>query len=321
MKRKLSFIWDWEIPLDWRFQDQDGIWAALRILAKDWDVQVITRGAEYTCTHAGLQWHFTAMPAAAISQFDTDIVLCWGSLDRPWWQEIQRHCPRLSMALCFAGGPTQHPNTALFGHIFVESAVYERAFQVQSIPTSRAFGTNTAFFTPMNLPQRWEAIYPSAFCAHKQIELFCKSTYDRGLVVGGHNEEALVGKALSLGTHVLPRVSADTLRWLYNMSMCCVMPAGPDGGGQRICLEAMSCGLPVIIVDNNDKCQDFTSAPGCILVSPFAEDIRDAISGIAQHRLDKPAIRKWVQDNYNETQYAQQLHEPLDQLCPANSTS
>lgn len=324
MKRKLAFLWDWEIPMEWRFQDQDGIWAALRIMAREWDVRVFTRGAgPHSTHHDGLQWQFTTMPELGISEFKPDVILCWGSLDRPWWELVHKH-NGVPMALCFAGGPTQHPYLSYFQHVFVESQVYEDAFAAQGITVSRAFGTNTKFFISRRVRKVWRAIYPSAFCRHKQIELFCQAVRDGGLVVGGHNDEALVGKALSLGTSVLPRVSANTLRWLYNMSGCCVVPAGPDGGGQRVCLEAMSCGIPVIVMDNNDKCKDFLSAPGCTTVEPFPSEIREVVDVIyksGRYPAEPIYIREWVVENYGEGKYAEALARPLEVLCQTSSTS
>lgn len=290
---RIAFVKDWHDEPEHLAGNKDGILAAVDILTKRHHVDFFHRN------------NWEGRPP----QDNYDVLLCWGSLDRPWHGQLPKNIPAL---LCFAGGPTDHPFLANFQHVFVESKVYEDAFRSQGVSVSRAFGTNEQLFRPEpRTPKVFDAIYPASFCFHKNQELFARALGSRGLCVGPQNEEAIVGRCLQLGTPVLGRVSSKTLCDLFNMASCTVIPNGPNGGSQRTVLESLACNVPVVCADDNDKCREFIEESGFgLIVPPIAEAIREAVAEV-MHTAWTPRGRDYILSKWTSTHYADALEQGI----------
>lgn len=184
-----------------------------------------------------------------------DFVLFWGALNR------LQHEQKLfkNQGLCFAGGPTFHPNIKNFDIIFAESRVDFKELNKWGINTLQAFGTNTQLFRPIQgQPKVWDYIYPAAFAKWKHHEIFIKEIRDKKALAVGYMqpddwEKECYEVCLKDGVTVLPWVPYNVMPWLYNASKVCLITADEYGGCQRSVLEAKACGIDVVIVSDSPK--------------------------------------------------------------------
>ena len=314
-RTRSAFLPDWTVPLDEQFCYQDGIREAIRLLSLKHNLLWVTGGRDSTINCQSYNLHLVnneQKMLTLVDSFNPDVLLCWGSLDRPWHRSLHERFPKLPKVLCFAGGPTDHVAKSYFNVIVVESQKYLDEFTKIGVAAMRGFGTNTKVFKYLKRPKVWDAIYPASLCFHKNIELFCKSTNERGLCVGNHNEPTLVSKVLQLHTHLLSRVDSYALTHLYNMSRVTLITAGPDGGAQRVVLESMSCGTPVIVMSDNDKCVEFVESSGFGKVThAIEEDIRDCLQGLISAKLDPFLGINYVRKHWSENHYADSIESAL----------
>lgn len=312
----IAVLKDWNTTYEEFAEHWDGIMAAFWEIAKRHPLLFVTKidGHEGMLTFRNVSVysnHENKKITPLVEQEEFDAVICWGSLDRPWHQYLDEYlCPKI---LCFAGGPTEHPNLKHFDVICVESKIYEDKFRAQGKKAIRAFGTNTSVFRyEGRTPKVIDALYPASFCFHKNHELFARAMQNCGLAVGNYNEQSIVGRVLQIGTPTLPRVSSETLRDLYNMSHCVVLPGGPDSGSQRVVLEAFACGTPVVVMSDNDKCREFVEESGFgRVVEPIDREIRDTVEELMMQRLDPMLGINYVKSKWTEHHYASSILEAI----------
>lgn len=308
---KIAFFHDWTMPINEYLDNEDGLPRAIEVLAEKHNIQWYTGGHGLTFPYKGYTLHFVPTGQALtklVSIQPPDVLVCWGSLDRPWHQILHERFPSIPKVLCFAGGPRNHIATSYFRVIVCESQVYIDDFTKAGVAATRGFGTNTKVFSPRGLPKVWNAIYPASLCFHKNIELFARSFEGAGLLVGNHNEPTLVSKALSFGTPPLHRVNSNTLADLYNMARTTVITAGPDGGAQRVVLESMACGIPVVIMSDHDRCLEFVKESNFgRICHPVDIEIRQAVADLIDSPLDRNIGINYVAAKWSEYHYAQAI--------------
>lgn len=307
---------DWNTSFNEFSEHWDGIMAAFWEIARRHRTLFVTKidGHEGMMTFKDVSVysnHENKKITPLVEQEEFDAVICWGSLDRPWHQYLDEYlCPKI---LCFAGGPTQHPNLKHFDVVCVESQVYEDRFRAQGVKVIRAFGTNTKLFAyESKTPKVIDALYPASFCFHKNHELFARAMEGHGLCVGNYNELSIVGRVLQYGTPTIRRVSSEVLCDLYNMSHCVVLPGGPDSGSQRVVLEAFACGTPVVVMSDNDKCREFVEESGFgKVVEPIDTEIRDAVEELMMERLAPNIGVGYVKSKWTESHYAESILQAI----------
>lgn len=313
---RILFAPDWSVPLDEQFCYQDGIREAVRLLSLKHKLLWVTGGRDSSISCQSYRLNLVNNEhkmLALVDSFKPDVLLCWGSLDRPWHRSLHERYPKLPKVLCFAGGPTDQVAKSYFNVIVVESQKYLDDFTKIGVAAMRGFGTNTKVFKNMKRPKVWDAIYPASLCFHKNIELFCKATNERGLCVGNYNEHTIVSKVLQIGTNLLSRVDSTALAHLYNMSRVTLITAGPDGGAQRVVLESMACGTPVIVMSDNDKCVEFVTESGFGKVThPIEEEIRDSLQGLISAKLDPTLGINYVKKYWSENHYADSIEAAIN---------
>lgn len=304
---RISFVHDWEMPVNEYLDNEDGLPKAIQLIAQNHNLQWITNGQNLTMSMGKYTLNSVPNEATLISLIKAhspDVIVCWGGLDRPHWKlfhEVFKSTPKV---LCFAGGPRHHIAKSYFNVIVCESQCYIDDFTRVGVTAVRGFGTNIDVFRPLGLPKVWNAIYPASLCFHKNIELFARTFEGSGLCVGNHNENTIVSKVLSFGTPLMHRVNSRTLADLYNMSRVTVITAGPEGGAQRVVLESMACGIPVIVMSDHDRCIEFVEESRFGRVChPVDTDIRETVQDLLNNMPDKfigvnYIKSKWSQDHY-----------------------
>lgn len=303
MRKKIFFNWDFPVStIDFEAWD-DGLSKALRIMMIKYDVEVIP-----------LATQDTALIYQTIEEVNPDIILCWGSLDRPSFGAIKQF--NKPTALCFAGGATSHGNKANFDVIFVENQQYVDDFKKQGIDAKRAFGVNEGLFLPtITMYPHFRAIYPAAFIRWKRHKLFAEAVGETGLAVGtmldDETSRIAINHCLEYGTMILPQVPYSVLPFLMSQAATVVIAA--DAGSQRTTLEAMSMNKPVIVTSDNEKNCEYVRASGVgMIVEPTAEAIREAVK---DHKIAKAENgRNFIMQNYTSEMYADALWRELQKL-------
>lgn len=300
------------MPLNEYLDNEDGLPAAMEVIAKSHHLVWYSGGQNLTFQHKG--YTLSLVPsgeqlAIQLAHQMPDIIICWGSLNRPWHQVVHERFPHIPMVLCFAGGPRNHIARSYFRVIVVESQVYLDDFTKAGITAVRGFGTNVKIFSPESrYPKVWDAIYPASFCFHKNIELFCRSLSGRGLCVGNHNEPTIVSKVLQLGMPLMHRVSSLVLADLYRMSRVTVITGGPDGGAQRVVLESMACGTPVVVMSDNDRCREFVEESRFGLIChPIDIEIQEAVQTLLDTPLPPQQGIDYIHSKWTENHYAEAI--------------
>lgn len=309
----IAILHDWTMPLNEYLDNEDGMPRAIEVIAKTNQVCVYTGGQPLTMNHKGYKLNIVPSEVNLLERLEAqkpDVIIGWGSLDRPWFQAIHERFKSTPKVLCFAGGPRNHIAKSYFNVIVCESQCYIDDFTKVGVTAVRGFGTNTDVFRPLGLPKVWNAIYPASLCFHKNIELFARSFDGNGLCVGNHNEPTIASKVLSLGTPLMHRVNSRTLADLYNMARVTVITAGPEGGAQRVVLESMACGIPVIVMSDHDRCIEFVEESGFgIICHPIDIEIREAVDSILSGRNPMPFQSgvDYIKSKWSEYHYADAL--------------
>lgn len=323
---RLAFFWHAEFTTQELLNWQDGLYAALQLLGQQWDVRVFVPYGDAQVTVGNLSIEQYPRPAQALEEalsFDPDVVLCWGSIDRPLHATVRRF--QKPTALCFAGGAVSHSNLGNFDLVFCETDYHVPLFERQGVNVRKAFGVNTDLFrpTPWQKPH-FKAVLPAAFCLYKRYPLFADAFGPDGLAVGQvqtqpdgsvYEGEFCHGACLDKGVAVIPRIMPYYMMpYMYGLAECTVLPSTTYGGCDRAILESLACDKPVVICEDNEKLK--TVAP---MFTVKAEPEPLAIRAAAFQAIDrhpKSAVApSWVEANYSHYVYAAQLREGIESIA------
>lgn len=295
---KLAFVWDFTVnPVEFYSWD-DGLHEALMYLNNKYRyiVKVFANDDPNVIYHD-------------LQEFRPDVILGWGSLDRPSFAGIKQF--GVPTALCFAGGPTNHPFRDNFDIIFVENRSYLEAYKADSYNVTQAFGTNHNLFVPQKLNKKYKACYPASFALWKRHNLFAEAVGKEGIAVGKLLEHELQCAEVCIknGVTILPDIAAKALPFIYNQSEYTLVTAANIGGGQRNVLESMACNVPPIVMSDSDKNTEFVNESGFgLIVDPEVEAIKEALA--KQHEF-KSNGRDYILSKYSAEIYADKLHKGL----------
>jgi glycosyltransferase involved in cell wall biosynthesis len=296
---RISLIWQ---GFDGRYgQWRDGLWAAMQILSKTNEVR------------------FFDFPLKGLDEFDPDVVLYWeapvtnrGKDADNWFEVCALPYPK---ALLFAGGPLKAIDVKDFDLVFTESEINDEDCEREGIPYKRAFGVNTEIFKPLNEDIKYDGFLQATFAEWKRHELFAKALQSKGAVAGRTQEHDTNGYDACVKQHVtiFPELPAPEIAKLINQSLCVVNTAAYWGGGQRCTLEAMACGVPVLVMADSPKnCEYVRESGGGIIVEPDVASIREGILNI-----DTDMGRKgfaYVQSKWTERHYAKELLDGIHSI-------
>lgn len=278
---KIAFIWQ---GFSGRYgQWKDGLYAAMKLIEKEHKV------GYFDFTRHGiteiLPTDYLPVNLQTIESFNPDVVLYWeapvtnkGKDADNWFAVCALPYPK---ALLFAGGPLKAIDVKDFDLVFVESQINEEDCEREGIPYKRAFGVNTRIMKPLNLEKKWDGILAATYASWKRHELFAEALQSKGLAVGRVQEHDLNGynRCKQLKVNIMDEVAPAELANLYNQSHVAVNTAEYWGGGQRMTLEALACGVPVIVMADSPKNIEFIRETPCgTIVDPTAEAIREAVT-------------------------------------------
>lgn len=249
-KPKLLFVYDMADETNWK----DGLWAALNLLEKDFDVY-----KENLSVHHSM-----------IVEGDWDFILGWGgfgsSVDIELHKPIYKHNKK---GLCLGGYGFPPTDTSFYDIIFYECEWGKAWLEGRGVRSNlkHAFGVNTDIYKPLpNVPRIWNYITVGSFSYWKRQTKIIDKKGPR-IAVGAIQKDNLgesidiVGNLILGHCGVTDEVSPETLAKMYNSSLICYIPAETVGGGERAVLEARACGIDVEIEQDNPKLKELTVSP------------------------------------------------------------
>lgn len=253
---------------------------------------------------------------------DADIVLYWeapctfAGKDRENYRKVQ--AMKKPKILLFAGGPVKREWCESFDLFLVESRINEEEFGTLGLPWLRAFGVDTGVMKPEQQPKIFDGIFPSTCAGWKRQGLFAEALKEKGLVCGRWQESDQIGflMARKHKSVVLPELPYSAVSALYNASWCCVNTSEYWGGGQRVTLEAMACGIPVIVMNDSPKNREYVEESGAgIVCDPNPEAIRKAVEEIKNWSPEQRSKgRAYVESKWTEKHYADNILKGINQI-------
>lgn len=297
---KIAFFWfgfDGRHKYHW----QDGLYAALKVLEENNEVRY------YDVNDKTLQ---------EVREFKPDVVLFWeapvtqrGKDAHMWFGVCSLPYPK---ALLFAGGPLKAMEVKDFDLVFVESLINEEDCEREGIPYKRAFGVNTQIMKPQSQEKVYDAFLQATFAGWKRHELFAEATGTRGAVAGRYQDHDTNGYTACKkhGVTIFEEQQPEEVARLINASSCVLNTSEYWGGGQRCTLEAMACGVPVIVMADSPKNREFVEeSGGGLVVEPYKDTIQEAM------KLLTPDMGKkgfeYIQSKWTEKHYAGALLEGI----------
>jgi hypothetical protein len=243
-----------------------------------------------------------------------DWVLFWEAPcthDSPEWGQSFRkvkYSPQ-KKALLFAGGPIKKEWVDNFDHVFVESKVNKDEFDRLGVRNSTAFGVNTEVFKPMDEIKVFRTETHGTCAAWKRQWLAGEAFGEMALVFGRDQKEDPRGFQVcrEMGSRVLLEQSYPETARLINTAKVGLNLADAWGGGQRATLEAMACGLPVVVMNDSPKNCEFIEDGGMgVMTNPIVCDIQTAVAE-AEKMEAQEHNRDYVLSKWSEAHYAIEL--------------
>lgn len=265
-------VWYWdkasEIFPNWR----DGLRAAIEEIAKE---------------HEVVWFMDKEIPRAADGW---DGIIFWDDSNSTFFEHIDYYnCP---VTLCLTTDPQNFENLRKLDAVYCESTPVYNQVRSQGIRAIKAFGTDTAFFTPdEDIKKDIEYFYPATFSPWKRQSdiayLGSKLTCIGTVQPDGVSE---LQKCLEKGVNVEEGYfPVEKIRDYYRRSERVIIPA--IHGSERTILEAMACNLlPEVTNLNNVRADSY---------------IRE------YHLSNSKTPRQFVLKNYSHVKYAKDILKGL----------
>lgn len=296
---KIDFVWQGH---DGRYGLwKDGLYQAMQILEKEFDVQYKNPWDEIREDALILYWE---APVTFVGENGI---------------HYQRICNLSNKKiLLFAGGPIKLEWMDKFDHVCVESKINLEECEMLGIPCSTAFGINADIFTPMDVDKLWKTSTVGTCASWKRQWLAGEAFGSDALVVGrGQDSDPMpFERCRELGATVLGEHLPEDLVKLVNQSHVCLQLADYWGGGQRTTLESMACGIPVVCMSDSPKNREYVEESGFGLVAePNIESIRHAVNTLIDAPVSPKIGRGYVKLKWTGKHYAENLIKVIKQIC------
>lgn len=310
-KLKVAFFW---FGFDGRYgQWQDGLAAAMKLIEAEHEVRY---------------FDVNEKTLKDVKDFNPDVVLFWEApvcsrgKDADMWFSV---CALpYKKALLFAGGPLKAIDVKDFDLVFVESQINEEDCEREGIPYKRAFGVNTQIMKPkMSLYRqhngpKYEGFMHATFAEWKRHDLFAQALGEKGAVAGRKQEHDLNGynECVKRKVIIFDEQPAEEIAKLIGDSYCVVNTSSYWGGGQRCTLEAMACGIPVVVMADSPKNREFVEeSNGGVVAEPNVESIREAIATLHEMKTDyKTNGYNYIKKYWSEFEYRDALLEGINSI-------
>ncbi len=161
--------------------------------------------------------------------------------------------------------------------------------------------------------------------------ILCKERPDLSLVIAGGDDEGYKKKVVSIvdklgiGDRVIFTGALNGREKLeaYAGSDIFVLPSYSENFGMTV-IEAMACGLPVVISDKVGICREAKGKNCAIVVEPNTESVYNGLSKLLDdERLKKDMAesgRSFVNESYNIDKVADKMIEEFEKLLIKNSS-
>ncbi len=303
-KVKITFLW---YGITGRYGIwKDGLYAAMKLLEKDYDVTYQEPTEPVDPKAIVLLWE-----AACTSQ----------SRENGWWYQAVQALPNKKILL-FAGGPIQKEWLAGFDHVCVESKINADEMEALGVPYSTAFGINSDIFVPMDLEKTYDGIHHGTCASWKRQWLVGETLKDKALIVGRGQESdpTPFERCRKAGATVLDEKDPEDLVILMNSSLACVQTSDFWGGGQRCTLEAMACGIPPVVMTDSPKNREYVEESGFgIVTEPDNASILAAVESLKASPADPSKGRKYVESKWTPRHYADNLRKAIKSVTKKNA--
>jgi len=202
---------------------------------------------------------------------------------------------------------------------WLESKLNEEEFAALGLPWMRGFGVNTQIMKPEQQPKVFDAYFPSTCAGWKRQSLFARAIHEKGVISGRWQESDPIGflEARKNKSLVLPSLSYEAVNSIFNSAWCCLNTSSYWGGGQRVTLEAMAAGIPVIAMSDSPKNMEYILESGCGLVcDPTEEAIRKTVEEIKKWDPEKTREKclAYIRSKWTERHYADAILKGIEQI-------
>ncbi len=246
---KILFVYDHKFTHLWR----DGLWAALRLLEEDFDVD------RYNLHEENYELVFDFKKY--------DFILGWGAYGSPVDKALgsvkKGSAKDIPLGICMAGNATQIPVANIYDVIFYETEwAKENYLEPVSGNLVHAFGVNTDIYNKWDeAPIIWDWLSVGSFSYWKRQERMIPKSGTK-LIVGEIQRDNwqesfdIISDLLLAGVGISDMLYPTKLRNIYNCSETIYVPADINGGGERCVIEARACGRPVEVEGDNPKLKE-----------------------------------------------------------------
>lgn len=294
---RISFVWINGTELRESGQWNDGLTAAMRIIEKE---HTVTYHDQHSTT-----WE------------DCDVILFWEApcTARGEYADFYNRVRRSEKKkiLLFAGGPIEYLDAIGFDLYLVESELNEREFEALGLPWMRAFGVNTQVMKPMPLEKKYQGFMQATFAEWKRHSLFASALGAGGCVAGRLqvNDRQGYFDCRDRGVTIFEPQLPAQIAVLINESHTVVNTASYWGGGQRCTLEAMACGVPVVVMSDSPKNAEYVIESGAgVVCEPTPEAIRSAI----EEAKTKTGGVEYILSKWTEKHYADAILKAIHSI-------
>ena len=253
--KRILFVYDYKFDSLWR----DGLWAALRILEKDFEIDRHNLHEE----NYELVFDYEKY----------DFVLGWGAYGSPVDKALasikeNKKAKHLPVGLCMAGNASPVPTANIDDVIFYETEwVKDNYLKPVDGKMVHAFGVNTDIYNKWEeAPIIWDWLSVGSFSYWKrQKKMIPKpgTKFIVGEIQRDNWQESfdIISDLLLAGVGISDMLYPTKLRNIYNCAETIYIPADINGGGERCVLEARACGRPVDIERDNPKLEELVNGP------------------------------------------------------------